>query len=124
MKRTLLNFAICAGAFCWLSSFGAGRSCAQGTVQDGPQTPTKPPAIVRIPAGSTAPEKPPIPAEEIIRRFAAQEDEMARVIQTYGYRKTVRVQEFADGQVNGQSEIVTAPVTGADGRRAQRTVGE
>lgn len=73
----------------------------------GPQAPPKTPDIVRIPT-RPAPsiDRSRIPPDEIIRRFSAQEDELARVFATYGYRKTVRLEEIGeDGKVSGQSEI-------------------
>src|SRR5437899_3688217 len=73
----------------------------------GPQTPPKPPEIVRIPSRPETPaEQPPIAPDEIIRRFSGQEDQLAHLFATYGYRKTVRLEEIgSDGKVSGQAEI-------------------
>jgi hypothetical protein len=117
--------AICvlliAAAVC-LCSAGATRALAQAS--SGPQTPTKAPEVIRIPATPVPDKAPPISPEEIIRRFAAKEDELAQIIQTYSYRKIVRLQEFGpDGKPSGQSEITSTPVTDADGKRYQKVSG-
>ncbi len=90
--------------------------------QQGPIAPPKTPNVVRIPT-NPAPDKAPIPPEEIVRRFAAQEDAYARAIGSYTYRRTVRLQEIgADGKPGGQSEVVTEITVGEDGERRQRQV--
>ncbi len=98
--------------------FFSARLAAQEPA--GPQTPAKRPEIVRIPTHPAAPtEQPPIAPDEIIRRFSAQEDQLARLFTTYGYRKTVRLEEIgADGKVAGQAEISSSslPVS-EDARR-------
>jgi hypothetical protein len=84
----------------------------------GPQTGAKSPDVVRIPTrpGPSSDES-PIPPDEIIRRFSANEDELARVFTTYGYRKTVRLEEVGeDGKVSGQSQI-SASIPASDDRR-------
>jgi hypothetical protein len=90
--------------------------------QQGPLAPRQTPPTVRIPT-NPAPEKAPIPPEEIIRRFSAQEDEYARALGNYTYRRTVRLQEIGpDGRLAGQSEVVTEIVVAEDGSRRQRPV--
>jgi hypothetical protein len=91
----------------------------------GPQTPPKPPEIVRIPTRPGAPtEQPPIAPDEIIRRFSAQEDQLARLFTTYGYRKTVRLEELgADGRVAGQAEISSSSLPVSDDAR-RKAAGE
>jgi hypothetical protein len=77
---------------------------------------------VRIPI-NPAPEKPPIPPEEIIRRFSAQEDEYARALGNYTYRRTVRLEEFGEsGKPTGQAQVTTEMVIGTDGSRRLRPV--
>jgi hypothetical protein len=85
----------------------------------GPQTPPKTPDIVRIPTRPAAPaEQPPIAPDEIIRRFSAQEDQLARLFTTYAYRKTVRLEEIgADGKVAGQAEISSSSLPVSDDAR-------
>jgi hypothetical protein len=90
--------------------------------QQGPIAPPKMPEVVRIPT-NPAPEKSPIPPDEIVRRFSAQEDAYARALGNYTYRRTVRLQEIGpDGRPAGQSEVVTEIAVGDDGSRRQRAV--
>src|SRR5205823_13503620 len=99
MKRIIPAFA-----FLMLAASGTGFLVGPLAAQEpaGPQTPPKAPDIVRIPARPDAPaQQPSIAPDEIIRRFSAQEDEFARVFVTYGYRKTVRLEEIgADGKAS------------------------
>jgi len=105
------------------SGFFAISVAAQQPV--GPQTPPKPPDIVRIPTRPGAPaEQPPIAPDEIIRRFSAQEDQLARLFVTYGYRKTVRLEEIGpDGKAAGQAEISSSSLPVSDETR-RKTAGE
>jgi hypothetical protein len=105
------------------SGFGAPLA-AQGPT--GPQTPAKQPEIVRIPTRPGAPtDQPPVAVDEIIRRFSAQEDEFARLFSTYGYRKTVRLEEIgSDGKISGQAEISASAGVTSDGAREPRPAGE
>src|SRR5579862_7458866 len=109
----------------WLAALALSLWGATGVpvaAQQGPLAPPKMPEVVRIPT-NPAPEKAPIPPEEIIRRFSAQEDEYARAVGNYTYRRTVRLQELGpDGKPSGQSEVVTEIVVGDDGSRRQRAV--
>lgn len=91
----------------------------------GPQTPPKAPDIVRIPAHPDAPaQQPSIAPDEIIRRFSAQEDEFARVFITYGYRKSVRLEEIGpDGKASGQAEIISSSLPVSDEAR-RKAAGE
>jgi hypothetical protein len=119
VQRTIRHFAIAA---CIVSVSGASsRLAAQSST--GPQTPPKSPNVVRIPT-TPVPDTPPIPSDEIIRRFAAHEDEFARARAGYTYRKVVRVEEMgADGKPTGQAEVTSVPVTASDGTRAQKSTG-
>lgn len=99
---------------------GAAPLAAQSPT--GPQVPAKAPEIIRVPTEPT-PDKPPIPAEEMIRRFAAQEDAFARARQGYGYRRTVRLDELGlDGKPAGSAEVATDYEISADGNLHPRTV--
>ena len=79
---------------------------------------------MRIPTRPAAPtEQPPIAPDEIIRRFSAQEDQLARLFTTYAYRKTVRLEEIGpDGKVSGQAEIAASSLPVSDD--ARRKAGE
>lgn len=122
-----LKRLICGLALVMAGAFGAGLATAPLAAQEpsGPQTPTKPPEIVRIPSRPAAPtEQPPIAPDEIIRRFSAQEDQLARLFTTYGYRKTVRLEEIgADGKASGQAEIVSSSLPVSDDAR-RKAAGE
>ena len=90
--------------------------------QAGPLTPATPVARP-APIPASKPEAPPVPPEEIIRRFAAKEDEMARASMSYGFQKSVRLEEIGpDSKASGQVEIVTQQFVGPDGRRYEKPV--
>lgn len=91
----------------------------------GPQTPPKAPDIVRIPAHPDAPaQQPSIAPDEIIRRFSTQEEEFAHVFMTYGYRKSVRLEEIGpDGKASGQAEIISSSLPVPDEAR-RKAAGE
>jgi hypothetical protein len=104
--------------FCW--GFLATPLAAQQPV--GPQAPAKPPDIVRIPTTPRAPaEQPALAPDEIIRRFSAQEDQLARLFVTYAYRKSVRLEEIGpDGKPSGEAELTSSsiPVSNDAARKA------
>jgi hypothetical protein len=117
----ILKRIILALAFAMTAVSGAGFFAAPLAAQEpvGPQTPPKRPEIVRIPSRPEAPaEQPPIAPDEIIRRFSAQEDQLARLFAAYGYRKTVRLEEIGpDGKVSGQAEISSSSLPLSDDAR-------
>lgn len=121
LKRIVSAFAFLMAAPG--AGFFTAPLAAQGPV--GPQTPPKPPEIVRIPSRPEAPaEQPPIAPDQIIRRFSAQEDQLARLFATYGYRKTVRLEEIGpDGKVSGQAEITSSNLPVSDEAR-RKAAGE
>src|SRR5690349_14648497 len=93
--RELLAFGVfSASAGCCSGLFSGAALMAQNRGSSGPQTPSKLPEIKRIPLGGGVVEKPPIPPEEIVRQFAAHEDELAKVAAGYSYRRVIRVEEF------------------------------
>jgi hypothetical protein len=72
--------------------------------------PMQPPESTKFPdpPPPSKPEPPTLPPDEIIRRFAAKEDEMLRAIMGYTFQKDVRLQEIGpDNKPTGQLEIVT-----------------
>ena len=88
----------------------------------GPMTPTSR-ATLPAPMPVNKPEPPAVPPEEIIRRFAAKEDEMLRASMSYGFQKSVRLEEIGpDNKVAGQVEIVTQQFVAPDGRRYEKPV--
>lgn len=67
------------------------------------------------------PGPPPIPEQEIIQRFAANEDRMRKAYDTYTFTKTARIEEFVN---HGGKFIVTGQVyTRPDGTRSWRIAG-
>jgi hypothetical protein len=87
--------------------------------------PMKPPASSTLPAPlpPNKPAAPPIPPEEIIRRFAANEDEMNRAITGYTFQKSVHIEEIGpNGKPTGQLEIVTQEILTPDGKLLEKPV--
>jgi hypothetical protein len=85
----------------------------------------KPPESTKFPTppAPTKPEPPSLPPEEIIRRFAAKEDEMVRAILGYTFQKNVRVEEIGpDNKPSGQLEIVTQQTISRDGKVYEKPV--
>jgi hypothetical protein len=89
----------------------------------GPTNLPAPPEVVRIP-NRPAPEKAPMPPEEIIRRVGQSEDAVALALGDFTYKKTIRLEEFGgDGKPSGRAEVVTQMTVEADGSRRPRPVG-
>lgn len=100
--------------------------CASGWAQDasGPLTPPPPEHDVRRMTTVAEPEAPPaLPPEEIIRRFAQKEDEYLAMRGKYGYRKTLRIQEFGpDGKPSGEFTMTTEARIKPDGRLVEKVI--
>src|SRR6478736_9686722 len=65
--------------------------------QESPQAPMAPPPeheVKRMSNVPEAPAPPALPPEEIIRRFSQKEDQYMTARPTYGFRKTIRIDEF------------------------------
>jgi hypothetical protein len=94
--------------------------------QEGPQGPMEAPAehhVSRIGTEPEPPAPPSLPVEEIIRRFSQKEDEYLKSRPNYGFRKSVRIQEFGpDGGAIGEFLRVTEYQKLADGRVAMRAI--
>jgi hypothetical protein len=87
--------------------------------------PMQPPESTKFPAPPPAgkPEPPTLPPDEIIRRFAAKEDDMLRAIMGYTFQKDVRLQEIGpDNKPAGQLEIVTQMRIAPDGKMYEKPV--
>ena len=70
-----------------------------------------------------APAPPSIPPEEIIKRFAQKEDQYLVARAGYGYRKTIRIDEFDhDGKLVGQFLSVSEAIRAPNGRVATKVV--
>ncbi len=90
----------------------------------GPLKPPEPPKVVRLPR-MTTPEPPPIPAEEIIRRFAEKETALRDQQQEFSFRVSLRVQEFDEAdQPAGVYELVGHLLVNERGERSIRLDAE
>ena len=94
--------------------------------QESPQAPLAPPPDHEVRRLSTKPEPPAppsLPPEEIIRRFSQKEDQFFAVRPTYGYRKTLRIDEFSpDGKLIGQFLLVTEVTRAANGQIISKVI--
>ncbi len=100
-----------------------GASPASARAQDA--GPMQPPESTKFPAPppSAKPEPPTLPPDEIIRRFAAKEDEMVSAIKGYTFQKDVRIQEIgSDNKPAGQVEIVTQLRVSPEGKMYEKPV--
>jgi hypothetical protein len=61
----------------------------------GPQAPPPKFEVKRIPA-QPHPGPPPIPEQEIIQKFAANEDVMKKIFDTYSFQESIRLDELTD----------------------------
>jgi hypothetical protein len=70
-----------------------------------------------------APAPPSLPPDEIIRRFSQKEDQFLGARPNYGYRKTIRIDEFGeDGKPAGQFLMVTETTRAANGQVINKVV--
>src|SRR5271156_4190795 len=83
----------------------------------GPQAPPPTFKVERIPA-EPHPGPPPLPVEEIIQKFAANENVMKKVYDTYDFTQSIRLDELTDpgGKFSVSGEVYTKP----DGLRYMR----
>lgn len=115
-KQTFLA-AFCALALVLVAAKASLR--AQGT---GPMAPAESQKFP-TPPPPAKPEAPTLPPDEIIRRFAAKEDEMVRAIKGYTCQKEVRFQEIGpDNRPAGQIDIVTQLQITTDGKMYEKPV--
>ena len=69
------------------------------------------------------PAPPSLPPDEIIRRFSQKEDLFVAARPNYGYRKTIRIDEFGDdGKPAGQFLMVTETTRAANGQVISKVV--
>jgi hypothetical protein len=94
--------------------------------QESPQAPMAPAPEHDVKRMSTVPEAaapPSIPPEEIIRRFAANEDQYMAARPGYGFRKTIRIDEFdREGKLVGQFLTVSEQIRTPNGRVVNKVV--
>jgi hypothetical protein len=73
--------------------------------------------VIRMGTEPEAAAAPSLPPDEIIKRFAQNEDQYFAVRPNYGYRRTIRIDEFGpDGKVAGQFLLVTELTRGENGQ--------
>jgi hypothetical protein len=99
-------------------AFGAGGLRGQDDNQ-GPMAPPPKYEVKRIPS-VPHPGPPPIPEQEIIRKFAAAEDAARKIYDTYDFMQTIRIEELSTpgGKFTATGEVYTRP----DGQRMWRAV--
>jgi hypothetical protein len=117
IQRSNILAACCALALVLAAAPASLRAQSAGPMQPPESTkfPTPPPP--------SKPEPPTLPPDEIIRRFAAKEDEMVRAIRGYTFQKDVRIQEIGpDSKPTGQLEIVTQLQITPDGKLSEKPV--
>lgn len=69
------------------------------------------------------PSQPSMPAEEIIRRFAAREKEFKVARDNYTYRQTLRILELSpDGDTRGKYEMTSDIIFTPQGKRLEKVV--
>ena len=83
----------------------------------GPQAPPPTFKVERIPA-EPHPGPPPLPVEEIIHRFAANEDVMKKAYDTYDFTQSIRLDELSDP--GGKFSVTAETYVKADGLRYMR----
>ncbi len=95
---------------------------AQGA-SEGPMAAPADHHVTRIGTDPEPPAPPSLPVAEIIHRFAAKEDEYTKSRPDYGFRKSIRIQEFApDGSLAGEFLRVTQYTKLPDGRVAVKGI--
>jgi hypothetical protein len=95
--------------------FFAASARAQDST--GPLAPPPKYEVKRIPS-EPRPGPPPVPEQEIIQKFAANEDVMKQKYESYDFTETIRIEEMSDpgGKFSVTGEVYTRP----DGQRFLR----
>jgi hypothetical protein len=113
----LLVFAIFMPA---LSGWRADAQDAQGPLTP---PPSEEHSVRRLGTEPEPPAPPSLPPGEIVRRFAEKEDQFLAARPNYGYRKTIRIDEFGtDGKPAGQFLMVTETTRAANGQVINKVV--
>jgi hypothetical protein len=116
MFETKTKMVVIAAIALVLSLLGAGVLRAQDTNQ-GPMAPPPTFKVHRMPS-EPHPGPPPIPQEQIIEKFSANEDAAKKALDTYDFTQTIRVEELTDpgGKFTAVGESYVKP----DGTRFWR----
>jgi hypothetical protein len=93
----------------------------------GPLTP--PPAeehnVHRVTTTEAAEAPPAKPPAQIIKEFAEKEEKFLRARAQYGYKKSIKLTEFAhDGQPSGEFQLTVATVIDTDGKLYEKIVAQ
>jgi len=103
-----------------MSGLGARAQDAQGPLTPAPSEEHN---VRRLGTEPEAAAPPSLPPDEIIRRFSQKEDEFIAARPNYGYRKTIRIDEFGDdGKPAGQFLMVTETTRAANGQVISKVV--
>jgi hypothetical protein len=123
LLRRRASFRIACIVFLAGALFLSGEYAA---AQESPQAPLAPPPEhdVRRMGNTPEPAAPPsLPPDEIIKRFSEKEDEYLAARPAYGYRKTIRIDEFdREGKLVGQFLMATETVRGNNGQVFSKVV--
>jgi hypothetical protein len=107
-------------AFLTILMLPAGRLWGQA-LQNPPDAPADSPAADAPDTATSSKPKPDI--QEIIRRFAAKEEQFKKARENYTYRQIVKVQELSpEGEVGGTYEIDSDIIFTPDGTRTEKVV--
>jgi hypothetical protein len=118
--KSLQTLLVCLFA---IGGVGVAALRAQEAAPQGPMDAPAEHHVGRIGTEPEPPAPPSLPVEEIIRRFSQKEDEYLKSRPNYGFRKSVRIQEFGpDGSAIGEFLRVTQYQKLADGRVAMRAI--
>lgn len=118
-----LRRAIFSGALIVLASGFLAAVAAHAQAPDRPLSPPPEHETVRLGTKPEAPAPPALPPEEIIKRFTAKEDEFQATRPQYGYRKTIRIDEFGpDGKISGQFVLVTELTRTSNGQIVNKAI--
>jgi hypothetical protein len=122
-------FPVCCGVWpAARASILAAVSLCGGVVraQESPSAPMAPAPEHDVRRMSTVPEAaapPALPPEEIIRKFSQKEDQYMAARPGYGYRKTIRIDEFdREGRLVGQYIGVSEQIRAPNGRVVNKVV--
>ena len=122
-KERLANLMRMAAVVCFAAGFLFGAATARAQEKQGPQT-TPPPEhdVKRVTADQPPPEAPPnVPQAVIVKHFAEKEEEYAKARVRYGYKKTIKLTEYApDGNPMGEFSVTSTPVVASDGKLYER----
>lgn len=121
MRRSWVHVALTITAIA-TATFAAPRSVLAQD-QQGPIPPPPKFEVRRLPS-VPHPGPPPIPQQEIVQRFAANEDLMSKAYKTYTFTQTVRVEDLSNGpDPSGMFNVTGQVYTKPDGSQYWRVLG-